>query len=283
MAGVKSAALQQFCSKATFGVPKGCIVRNTFLQWQFYEIQTKEEGTSDNEHQVIYLDHAEPSVKRSHSCPVFPGSAGSLVQQSLPEATARNCHDAKEPFKTEMSWADQMADLTGSTTSGGEDDTLEVSQDFPELSDSTPSNNKPKTQSRWDLDDDWRSPVSRDTQRRLRARESKSGRSKAQVSSNTLVLRGLPFNVTEAEVYDFIEEVGAKRYLAHIDNPVNLLTNAQGKPSGFAEVHVGRTSDMAEVRGKIHNKYFGNRYIEVLPYRSEKHERFSDRRGSWRR
>lgn len=177
-----------------------------------------------------------------------------------------------------MSWADQMADLTGSTTSGSADeDAFEASQDFPELfSDSTP---KPKSQDRWDLDDNWR----------LSSRESKHGRRGAraafkQVSSNVLVLRGLPFNVTEPEVYKFIEEVGAKRYLAHVDNPVNLLTNAQGKPSGFAEIHIGRSSDVAEARSKLHMEYFGSRYIEVLPYRSDKIDRpFPDRRSSWRR
>lgn len=126
---------------------------------------------------------------------------------------------------------------------------------------------------------------------------------------NTLILRGLPFQTTEEEVYNFIEETGCQRWLAPGAHPIALLVNSAGRASGFAEISLGRQADFGEVRAKLHLQYFGSRYVEVLPpkttpssalssgrndrndrdrdYRQDRYDR-NDRRGdrtqrSWRR
>jgi RNA recognition motif-containing protein len=139
------------------------------------------------------------------------------------------------------------------------------------------------------------------------SRSAKNGRSKdldsysgGSKNPNTLILRGLPFNVTEGEVRTFIKEAGVSRYLSPEDGAVSLITNMQGRPSGYAELQLAKATDYWEVRPKLHMRYFGQRYVEVLPQQSRpgqerNHERGYDRRdrggrdhdrsnhGSWRR
>lgn len=87
---------------------------------------------------------------------------------------------------------------------------------------------------------------------------SKPGDKKNRV----LLLRGLPFAVTEHELMTFLEENCVMEYLA--SRPVVLLTNANGRPSGFAEVKMNTTADFWEVREMLHMQRLGGRYIEVL-------------------
>jgi len=118
--------------------------------------------------------------------------------------------------------------------------------------------------------------------------------------ASVLTLRGLPFQTTEAEVVNFIEEAGCKQWLANVSRPVCLLSNPQGRPSGYAEIQLARSSDFHEVRGKLHMRFFGQRYVEVLPLKqtapqSSRADRYdgdrndrdrrdrSDRGRSWRR
>lgn len=87
---------------------------------------------------------------------------------------------------------------------------------------------------------------------------------KRRIASKTSVyLRGIPFNTTEEEVLSFIDIAGASRYLAPVQ-PVELISNKQGRPSGFAEIRLAREKDIAELRERLHLQDFGGRYIEVL-------------------
>lgn len=81
-----------------------------------------------------------------------------------------------------------------------------------------------------------------------------------------LVLRGLPFCATEADVLALIKQAGAAEALAQ-DKPVRLLMNPSGRASGFAEVHLSSQADSCKVAEKLHMQRLGSRYLEVLPYR----------------
>jgi hypothetical protein len=81
---------------------------------------------------------------------------------------------------------------------------------------------------------------------------------------SSFVLRGLPFDVTEDDVVSFIEQLGAADAVSSIQ-PVSLVTNPQGKPSGFAEVNLSKTSSFHEIQEKLHMQRLGGRYVEVLP------------------
>merc|ERR1719401_713366 len=85
-----------------------------------------------------------------------------------------------------------------------------------------------------------------------------------------MILRGLPFNVTEADVKTFIEEAGASKMLALVERPISLLSNPQGRPSGFAEVQLDKCANYWEVHEKLNMQRLGGRYIEVLTSRGGK-------------
>jgi len=86
---------------------------------------------------------------------------------------------------------------------------------------------------------------------------------------SSFVLRGLPFDVTENQVVSFIEQFAPAGILASMQ-AVTLVTNPQGKPSGFAEVQLDKRASFDEVRDKLHMQRLGDRYIEVLPPSSTK-------------
>mmetsp|Transcript_7774 Transcript_7774/g.17055 ORF Transcript_7774/g.17055 Transcript_7774/m.17055 type:complete len:251 (+) Transcript_7774:96-848(+) len=98
---------------------------------------------------------------------------------------------------------------------------------------------------------------------------SNMGSNHSQANSTTILLRGLPFGVSEDDVYNFIAEAGAAKALAP-GQPVNLIINPQGRPSGFAEIQLKRPHDTWEVRQKLHMRSLGGRYIEALPARPGK-------------
>lgn len=88
--------------------------------------------------------------------------------------------------------------------------------------------------------------------------------SRSSSSPKSLVLRGLPFNIAEADILSFIKLAGLSRDDLTRDSGILLLTNAQGRPSGFAEIHLNRAVDLREVHERLHMKRIGGRYIEVL-------------------
>lgn len=85
-----------------------------------------------------------------------------------------------------------------------------------------------------------------------------------------IVLRGLPWVVTEQQVLTFVREAGlARSDLA--SEPVTLLMNSKGEASGFAEVHLAEGVDLWTVRQSLHMKHLGGRYIEALPPKPSRH------------
>jgi hypothetical protein len=131
-----------------------------------------------------------------------------------------------------------------------------------------------------------RSPNYRD----FRSPKSQSQKGKGGGPEITLILRGLPFNVTEAEVAAFVEQNGAMNDLSPV-RPITLLDNAQGRPSGFAELHLNKNATFYEVHEKLHMGRLGSRYIEALPRGRGKfpggggvpRPRVDKRESSWRR
>jgi hypothetical protein len=100
------------------------------------------------------------------------------------------------------------------------------------------------------------------------------------LGTSFLVLRGLPFTVTKEDIISFIQGAGA--YQSLTEDPVSLLSNRQGRPSGFAEVKLAHASDFWDVHEKLHMQRLGGRYIEVLPPRLPKDVTAScNRRRRW--
>jgi len=97
--------------------------------------------------------------------------------------------------------------------------------------------------------------------------EGRSRKGRAAADTTSVVLRGLPFNVTEDEVLTFIRKAGVSREDLAPDAVVALLANAQGRPSGFAEVRLARGVDFWDVRERLHMQHLRGRYIEALPPR----------------
>jgi hypothetical protein len=79
-----------------------------------------------------------------------------------------------------------------------------------------------------------------------------------------VILRGLPWDVTEQQVLAFVKKAGVGRKDLAPDSVV-LLANSQGRSSGFAEVHLAEGVDPWSVRRSLHLQHLGGRYIEALP------------------
>jgi len=84
-----------------------------------------------------------------------------------------------------------------------------------------------------------------------------------------LVLRGLPFTITEAAVLKFIKSKGVEASdLAGRDAVVLLME--RGRPSGFAEIYLAPTADAKRVKQCLHMQYLGGRYVEALPPKADR-------------
>lgn len=217
-----------------FGVPQGCIVRNTFLEWQESE-PSSDQVSCELSGKCPEPKPAEARLRRAQSCP-----------QEIMMSTIR-------PLLEEGQHGRNFSSSAPATPAN----TLDYDQDQP----ATP-------------------------------KDSENGQQKSQKKSGaagtSLVLRGLPFNATEADVMAFIEQAGCAYALARND-PINLLSNQQGRPSGFAEIHLSRSTDFWEVQEKLHNRVIGTRYVEALPPRGKSGwgaspaSRHATKRDSWRR
>eukprot|EP00927_Polykrikos_kofoidii_P053618 TRINITY_DN48212_c0_g1_i1.p1 TRINITY_DN48212_c0_g1~~TRINITY_DN48212_c0_g1_i1.p1 ORF type:complete len:291 (+),score=39.95 TRINITY_DN48212_c0_g1_i1:101-973(+) len=102
-----------------------------------------------------------------------------------------------------------------------------------------------------------------------------------------LILRGLPFQVGEGEIKDFLCDNGVQALLAP-SNPVTLILTQNGKPSGLAELRLAPFADMSLVRNMLDYKYLGGRYVEVLvpntsAWRAAAQSQLSDRRDEVKR
>eukprot|EP00927_Polykrikos_kofoidii_P008138 TRINITY_DN13379_c0_g1_i1.p1 TRINITY_DN13379_c0_g1~~TRINITY_DN13379_c0_g1_i1.p1 ORF type:complete len:303 (-),score=42.54 TRINITY_DN13379_c0_g1_i1:117-1025(-) len=94
--------------------------------------------------------------------------------------------------------------------------------------------------------------------------EGKSSEINSQLPArSSVILRGLPYQVTEDEIAEFLSEQGIGAFLA-IEKPVTIVLTAQGRPSGLAEVRLMPFADMPLVRQMVDRKYLGGRYVEVF-------------------
>eukprot|EP00747_Dinoflagellata_sp_TGD_P197371 gnl/TRDRNA2_/TRDRNA2_68633_c0_seq1.p1 gnl/TRDRNA2_/TRDRNA2_68633_c0~~gnl/TRDRNA2_/TRDRNA2_68633_c0_seq1.p1 ORF type:complete len:323 (-),score=40.04 gnl/TRDRNA2_/TRDRNA2_68633_c0_seq1:137-988(-) len=94
----------------------------------------------------------------------------------------------------------------------------------------------------------------------------KKSRGSMRNLTSSLVLRGLPFSTSEDDVVSFFEAFGVAHCLAP-GRAVELLSDATGRPSGFANVHLNHAAEFDYVRERIHMQRLGTRFIEVLPPR----------------
>lgn len=86
-----------------------------------------------------------------------------------------------------------------------------------------------------------------------------------------LVLRGLPFSATSADVAYLVQKAGATANLAASPRAIALLQDASGRPSGFCAVRLSCAAVLQEVQRKLHMQRLGTRYIEaLLPGRCER-------------
>jgi len=86
-----------------------------------------------------------------------------------------------------------------------------------------------------------------------------------------LVLRGLPFMASEADVAAFVEKTGSTRTLSVAGRQISLLDDALGRPSGFCVLNLASSAELQEVQRKLHMQRLGSRYIEaLLPSKCEK-------------
>mmetsp|Transcript_40875 Transcript_40875/g.94897 ORF Transcript_40875/g.94897 Transcript_40875/m.94897 type:complete len:642 (-) Transcript_40875:34-1959(-) len=75
-------------------------------------------------------------------------------------------------------------------------------------------------------------------------------------------LRGLPFKAAVADVQTFLGD--HMRFLSPVKDNIRLLSNRDGRPSGFARVFFVSPQAAHKCRDALHKKKMGDRYIEVL-------------------
>jgi hypothetical protein len=265
----------------TYGVPQGCVVRNTFLEWNGVPDQHDDSGEMKL---PIFSERPLRSLQRSKSSPEqfwYP-------VQGLPSSLLYDKEVVQGKFLTadtlqalgDTETSPGASGINGSNGSFDESGSKEDSEDMPIEPWSSKGQQDYSEQGKWSSSPtsfSGRSPKSRrERDFGFDGKQSKSGSTRAREferdagggsKNNVLTLRGLPFVTTEAEVYDFVLEAGCKQWLAPISRPICLLNNLQGRPSGYAEIHLARASDFHLVRTALHMQYFGQRYVEVLPQR----------------
>lgn len=275
------------CTLTCFGVPAGCVVRNTFIEWQ--------ESDCDSSGPQRVRTPLAPGLRRVRSCPPesiaatlnFLEDGESTICRTL-SCTTSPQHRDMDPHSegirlnakgTSRSLGDlpdaetpQHLSVTKSRDVGSQGSGQQIGYGLNSVKLPTggvPGHFKPyEKESEESMCHDeghspqtssGRSPMSfiesRSTQRASRNRPS-------QWSS--LVLRGLPFNITEADIAAFIEQHGVSGDLAP-GRPISLMTTPQGKSSGFAEVQLNMHANYPEIEQKLHMQCIGERYIEVLP------------------
>jgi len=229
------------------GVPEGCIVRNTFIEWDepescangIYDLTPKRRSKSCPKAAIRSPEECQtPSIIGSGSpCTSDSGSANGEDAPCRPNAFSLESNGG--------SWRSQEPEQRRSVSTAN---TWQMGQS-PHSGSYNGSDNGYGNQS-------WKSP-----------KNNAAGRSSADV----VVLRGLPFNVTEADMAAFLEQAGVSSALASC-KPVNLLTNASGKPSGYAEIQLKSEVHYWEVHEKLHMQRLGSRYIEVFPQRANRRQ-----------
>lgn len=245
--------LQKDGLQYSFGVPQGCIVRNTFLEWQ-----EPDEKSPEPARQSRPVENAQGPLRRARSCPreiemskIRPLAHDAQNGENCEHYCRRDALSASAPATPAYAWGDS-----------DQEKAWQEGEPFAPTRNSSPES------------------YTQGQGQQQKAQKSRGG-------GTSLVLRGLPFNVTEADVMAFIEQAGCAKALARNDS-ITLLTNQQGRPSGFAELQLNRASDFWEVQEKLHMQRLGTRYVEALPPRGGKagwgmSTTRQVKRDSWRR
>jgi len=286
--GRSNAANFKAWPEAISGIPRGCIVRNTFLEWLEYDYDDSS-CQEDNDDFVVAVACDRSKQSRSKSCPGKAIKVTALEtcnqQRDLNVIPSGSLDDEQPHVAKAVSFA--SGDLSRARTQAfvtGPDEesaaarsagTLRRGARLPrhqshattwvsEDRDAEASRGGAEDTARWNLSWQSQTPSSaggRSPNSRGKARSQQLGG-----CQQAIVLRGLPFNVTEADVLDFVEDAGAIKSLAP-SRPILLLQNKQGRPSGFAEVHLNKHANFREVQEMLHMQQLGNRYVEALPPR----------------
>lgn len=282
-ANLKSNPDQESCGKDpvfTVGIPKGCVVRNTFLEWQEEDAEGDSlspcfEGSGGGSPVGA---PCTPTRRRARS------AAAALVRPVPEEDSLSTCH-------THPAWQQQQDVAGGYATPSqmvGAYHQWQQQEESPYPEDDGAGAGRPgagrhayrapggggggrrergggmfqqqQTASQGDGQPGDAFPT---TGGRGEGKAARSSREKRMCSGASLMLRGLPFSATEEDVSEFIEQMGASDALAP-GHAVSLLINSQGRPSGFAEVQLAKASMFWEVQEKLHMQRLGGRYIEAL-------------------
>mmetsp|Transcript_98940 Transcript_98940/g.307752 ORF Transcript_98940/g.307752 Transcript_98940/m.307752 type:complete len:773 (-) Transcript_98940:145-2463(-) len=89
-------------------------------------------------------------------------------------------------------------------------------------------------------------------------------------------LRGLPYRATAEDVRAFLGDFASQLV---DDNPIHLVLNRDGRPSGFARVQFTSPEAARQCRDDLHLRSMEDRYVEVFLY-SERPSRGRQRRGA---
>ncbi|CAE7556671.1 Esrp2, partial [Symbiodinium necroappetens] len=94
------------------------------------------------------------------------------------------------------------------------------------------------------------------------------------LNPSSVQLRGLPFRATIADVMNFLGDHA--RFLSPVRDNIRLLSNRDGRPSGFARVFFVSPQAAHKCRDALHKKQMENRYIEVLACADRRGRRKAD-------
>lgn len=251
------------------GVPEGCVVRNTFLEWQDAGAGlVLRAGAVTEAHSKV----ESMRQRRSQSCP---------AETSTHIGDPDTCNGSESLDSTRSPTTEdgqEREDMDGGIIGA---DLLQSQSALPWPPCPEQDEGNWRSQSAWTPQSAWSPP-------------SKNGRNKGRAltsSSTSLVLRGLPFNVSEPEILKFVVQAGVNRDDLAPAGGVVLVANFEGRPSGFAEVHLAPGADFWDVRQKLHMQRLGGRYIEALPPRPTRKPgcgpksggRDRDQRNTWKR
>lgn len=279
-----------------YRIPDGCRLRHTFLEWE-----DESEETVGRERRGARRSRSCPAEKAPEPCKLgcesllstrSPTSeAGtapmeeSFAFDGMPTEDASFLHmepqwhtwPDMETWQEAESWRDaeswRQAESWRDTESWRE--TTESWRDTENWRETETWQEPEQDESAWAVAE-WSEPTSKGREQKGRARGTPT----------FLVLRGLPFNSTEAEIRSFVENCGVHSDDLSADGGVVLLANAQGRPSGFAEVHLARAADFWQIQQLLHKQNLGGRYVEALePRPARKPGGGSSRRSGkqWRR
>lgn len=282
--------------KSPYRIPDGCLLRNTFLEWE-----------DENEEAMA---RQRRGARRSRSCPAentTPPEPCKLGCESSLSTRSPTSEAGTAPMEESFhfdgmpgedasflhmeqqwhAWPDpetwQEAESWHDVECWHHAESWRDTENWRDTESWRDTENWRETESWQEPEQDESAWTASEWSQTSKGREQK-GRTRSTPAF--LVLRGLPFNSTEAEVRSFVESCGVSSDDLSSDGGVVLLANAQGRPSGFAEVHLARAADFWQIQELLHKQNLGGRYVEALePRPARKPGGGSSRRSGkqWRR